>query len=428
MSERDFSERKPRRDSESSERKPRREGDFAPRNPARNSDSASRGSRDSEFGTRKPRPAGVGGGRRDENFSSGRGRRDEDGTSRPAWQTRVARPVDPEKAKSPLIPEEITEKDLEIGVRVQLKTLTPENAEMVARHLAMASILIDQDPELAHKHALAAAQRAGRIAIVREIVGVTAYYVGDFALALRELLTHRRISGSNEQIALMVDCERGLGRPDRALELGRSIDRSKLDAVTRVNLAIAMSGARLDKGELDLAIAELEIKELDLSRVFEYSPDLFRAYGECLKDSARKGESDRWFDLANRAEIALLKQAGLDEEMVSVLEEINIPTAADRPKRDDTSRYSPRDGDRSARDGDRSGRDGDRPRRPFSDRPSRDGDRPSRSFGDRPNREGGRPGRPFGDRPRGDGDRAQRDGDRPSGPIRPNGKGPARDR
>jgi len=417
MSERDFSERKPRRDSESSERnprregassdrKPRREGDFAPRNPTRNSDSASRGSRDSESSTRKPRPAGVGGGRRDENFSSGRGRRDEDGTSRPAWQMRVARPIDPEKAKSPLIPEEITEKDLEIGVRVQLKTLTPENAEMVARHLAMASILIDQDPDLAHKHALAAAQRAGRIAIVREIVGVTAYYVGDFALALRELLTHRRISGSNEQIALMVDCERGLGRPDRALELGRSIDRSKLDAVTRVNLAIAMSGARLDKGEPDLAIAELEIKELDLSRVFEYSPDLFRAYGECLKDSARKGESERWFDLANRAEIALLKQAGLDEEMVSVLEEINIPTAADRPKRDDNSRFSPRDGDR----------------------PSRDGDRPSRSFGDRPNREGGRPGRPFSDRPRGDGDRAQRDGDRPSGPIRPSGKGPARDR
>lgn len=393
MSERDFSERKPRREGESSERKPRREGDFAPRNPSRGDSSASRGPREGDFGTRKPRPDGVGGGRRDENFASGRGRRTDSDSVRPAWQTRVARPLDPEKAKSPLIPEEITEKDLEIGVRVQLKTLTPENAEMVARHLAMVSILLDQDPDLAHKHALAAANRAGRIAIVREIVGVTAYYVGDFALALRELLTHRRISGSNEQIALMVDCERGLGRPDRALELGRSIDRSKLDAVTRVNLAIAMSGARLDKGEPDLAIAELEIKELDLSKVFDYSPDLFRAYGECLKDSKRKSESDRWFDLANRAEIALAKQAGLDEEVFSVLEEIQIPTPADRPKRDESSRFSPRDGER--------------PRRPFGDRPSRDTDRPKR-----------------------DGDRPRRDPDsRPStGPIRPTGKGPQRER
>lgn len=372
MSERDFSARKPRRESDPSTRKPRRDG---------------------EPSNRKPRPAGVGGGRRDENFVSGRGRRADEGSARPAWQARVARPIDPEREKSPLIPEEITEKDLEIGVRVQLKTLTPENAEMVARHLAMVSILIDQDPELAHKHALAAANRAGRIAIVREIVGVTGYYVGDFALALRELLTHRRISGSNDQIALMVDCERGLGRPDRALELGRSVDRSKLDATTRVNLAIAMSGARLDKGEADLAIAELEIKELDLSRVFDYSPDLFRAYGECLKDSSRKSESQRWFDLADRAEAALFKQSGVNEEMVSVLEEIKIPTPSERPKRDENSRFSPRD-DKPKR------RFDDKSRRPFNDRTSHD-----RPAGDRP----------FGNRPT-------------SGPIRPTGKGPQRDR
>ena len=285
------------------------------------------------FSGRKPRPSGVTGGKRDENFVSGRARRDDASNARPDWQSRVARPVDFDREKSPLIPEEITEKDLEIGVRVQLKTLTAENAEMVARHLAMVGLLIDQDPELAHKHALAAARRAGRIAVVRETVGITAYHTGDFALALRELLTHRRISGSNDQLPLIVDCERGLGRPEKALEIGRSVDRAKLSPAVRANLAIAMSGARLDLGEDDLAIAELEIKELDPSKVFDYSPDLFRAYGETLLGSLREKESARWFDLADRAERALSQQAGIDPDAISVLEEIEIPKASDRPKR-----------------------------------------------------------------------------------------------
>ena len=97
---------------------------------------------------------------------------------------------------------------------------------MVARHLAMAAELIDEDPELAHQHAISAARRAGRIAVVRETLAITAYATGDFALALRELRTYRRISGSDDQIALMVDSERGVGRPDRALEVGRAVDRS----------------------------------------------------------------------------------------------------------------------------------------------------------------------------------------------------------
>ena len=60
----------------------------------------------------------------------------------------------------------------------------------------------------------------------RESLAITAYATGDFALALRELRTYRRISGSDDQIALMVDSERGVGRPDRALEVGRAVDKT----------------------------------------------------------------------------------------------------------------------------------------------------------------------------------------------------------
>ncbi|MFB7252145.1 hypothetical protein [Microbacterium sp. NPDC056234] len=174
----------------------------------------------------------------------------------------------------------------------------------------MASRTIDEDPALAHEHALAASRRAGRIAIVRETLGITAYATGDFALALRELRTYRRISGKEDQIALMVDSERGVGRPDRALETGRSVDRSALPIDVRVSLAIAMSGARLDQGETELALGELEIPELDPDRAFSWSPALFAARAAVLEDLGRNEEAEFW---AQRAEVAL-EALGLDED------------------------------------------------------------------------------------------------------------------
>lgn len=213
-----------------------------------------------------------------------------------------------------MIPEEITARDLHPAARNELKTLSKENAEQVARHLAMAAQLIDEDPALAHEHALAASRRGGRIAVVRESVAITAYALGDFALALRELRTYRRISGSDDQIALIVDSERGMGRPDRALEEGRAVDRAALPTATRVALAIAMSGARLDRGEVELALGELEIPELDPDRAFEWSPALFSARAAVLDDLGRSDEAAFWQERADVASAALGQ--GDDDEII----------------------------------------------------------------------------------------------------------------
>ena len=330
---------------------------------------------------------------------AGEGRVERD---RPEWQQRVDRVRDPNRPKSPMIPEEITEKDLDLLVRVQFKTLSPENSERVARHLAMVNLLITDDPELAHQHAIAAAERAGRIGVVRETLALTAYTVGDFALALREMQAYRRITGANDQLPIMVDCERGLGRPDKALELGRSVDPKTLEPGVRANLAIAMSGARLDRGENELALAELEIAELNPEKVFDYSPQLFRAYADTLDILGRESESKRWFNLADRADAALAAKNAPDFEILDVIEEIEIPApyeskrSAERPSRDGDR------ADRPRRDFDRGSRDGDRPRREF-DRGSRDGDSPrnDRPSSDRPRPASDRPrnDRPSGDRP-----------------------------
>ena len=125
----------------------------------------------------------------------------------------------------PIIPEGVTADELDRIARNELKTLSKENADGVALHLVMAARLIESDPALAHQHAISAARRAGRIGVVRETLAITAYATGDYALALRELRTYRRITGRNDQLPMMVDSERGLGRPEKALEEGRSVPR-----------------------------------------------------------------------------------------------------------------------------------------------------------------------------------------------------------
>ncbi|GAA3316777.1 hypothetical protein [Arthrobacter ramosus] len=169
----------------------------------------------------------------------------------------------------------------------------------------MAGRLIDIDPELSFQHALAASRRGGRLAAVREAVGLTAYAAGHYGEALREFRTYRRISGSNVHLPLMADCERGLGRPDRALDVVRSPEAQDLDAPGKVELAIVASGARTDLGQLDAAVAELEIIQLDINRAFSYSPRLFRAYADALTAVGRTEEAGKWQRQAVVAENAL---------------------------------------------------------------------------------------------------------------------------
>jgi hypothetical protein len=110
----------------------------------------------------------------------------------------------------------------------------------------------------------------------------------------------------------MADCERGLGRPDRALDVARSEEAQDLDAPGKVELAIVASGARSDLGQLEAAVAELEIPQLDINRAFSYSPRLFRAYADALAAAGRGTESEKWQRQAVVAEEALGQ--GVSEE------------------------------------------------------------------------------------------------------------------
>jgi len=231
------------------------------------------------------------------------------------------READEPRHDDPPVDEDALPGELDKAAWRELKALTKENAEWVAGHLVMTNRVVDEDPERAHKHALAAARRAGRIPVVRETLGITAYLIGDFGLALRELRTYRRLSGSNEQLPLMVDCERGLGRPGKAIELAGDVDRASLPTAVQVELAIARSGARLDLGQTELALTELEIPQLTPNTVYSFSPALFDSYAVVLAELGRDADAEMWGQRANEAAEALAQAAGAgDDDTVEVVE------------------------------------------------------------------------------------------------------------
>ncbi|MDZ4354548.1 MAG: hypothetical protein U1B81_18245 [Arthrobacter sp.] len=224
----------------------------------------------------------------------------------------------PDRERSPQIDDDVTGKELDRATHHQIKTLEENSAEWVARHLVMAGRLIDDEPELAFQHALAASRRGGRLAAVREAVGLTAYAAGHYGEALREFRTYRRISGSNMHLPVMADCERGLGRPDRALEMARSEEAKDLDAPGKAELAIVAAGARTDLGQLDAAVSELEIAQLDINRAFSYSPRLFRAYADALAAVGRAAEAEKWQRQAVVAENALGLDVSEDPDIIDL--------------------------------------------------------------------------------------------------------------
>ncbi|MDN6168877.1 MAG: hypothetical protein L0J11_02195, partial [Micrococcaceae bacterium] len=210
-----------------------------------------------------------------------------------------------DRPRSPEIDSDVTGKELDRITRAELRYLDEKNFDWVAKHLVMAGRLIDFEPEIAYEHAMAASRRGGRVAVVREAVGLTAYTAGNYAEALREFRTFRRISGSNIHLPVMADCERGLGKPEKALETAHSEEATTLDTPGRVEMAIVAAGAQSDLGNRDAAVSELQIPQLDINRAFSFSPRLFEAYAMALEAVGKQGEAELWRRQISLAERAL---------------------------------------------------------------------------------------------------------------------------
>ncbi|WP_240322764.1 tetratricopeptide repeat protein [Austwickia chelonae] len=220
-----------------------------------------------------------------------------------------------ERKPDPAIDADVTGLEIDRAIKNELRTLSKENAKGVGQHLVMVSRLLDVDINGARAHAETAVRRAGRVAAVREARGLVAYREGDYQMALSEFRTARRLSGSQHLLPLMVDCERGLGRPERALELAGSPEARTLTKAERIELLIVCSGIRRDMGHLDASVVLLETPDLNPNRRDPWSARLFYAYGEALMSRGDHELARAWFAEAADADTDNLTDAAerLDE-------------------------------------------------------------------------------------------------------------------
>ncbi len=200
----------------------------------------------------------------------------------------------------------------------------------MARYLVAADL--DEDREQGYAYAQAAKRLAARVGVVREAGGIAAYQTGRWAEALSELRAARRMTGRDDYLPIMADCERALGRLDRALALVREAKAIELERATQIELRIVESGIRRDQGLPEAAVITLQVPELTSGRLRPWSVRLFYAYADALLAAGRTEDARDWFARAAEADTDGETDAAdrLDE-----LDGIDFEDLADGPDFDD---------------------------------------------------------------------------------------------
>ena len=172
-----------------------------------------------------------------------------------------------ESDEAPNLPEGIEYgfDQLDKETKAGLRSLNKQLAEAVGNRLiAAAALLAEDDVEGALEQARYARRKASRVAVVREVTGVAAYGAEEWQLAVNELRAAQRLGGTHDHVALIADCERALGHPERAIDLYREFGSDEsVDAEVRVELLIVASGARRDMGMGEAATAMLKVGGLN---------------------------------------------------------------------------------------------------------------------------------------------------------------------
>ena len=126
-----------------------------------------------------------------------------------------------------------------------------------------------------------------RSVAARELLGLAYYRVGKWNEAAKELAAFRRLSGSTEQNPVLADTYRALGRPDKALEYCREIDRRSVDEAVYYEGAIVGAGALADMGKVDEAIGLLERLDLNPGNAQEHHLRAWYALADLLERRGR---------------------------------------------------------------------------------------------------------------------------------------------
>ena len=223
---------------------------------------------------------------------------DTKGRRREPEERRVPKPGTARAHDEPSVPKDFDESSLPVNVRAELKSLPKDLAATVGGHILAAGELLDVDPELAHRHAEVAKRRAGRLPVVREAAAEAAYVSGHYDIALREFRAIRRMSGGDELLPVLADCERALGRHREALELLATLDPRTKKLGLRIECILVEAGIRADLGQHGEALRLLKSAISHRIGPRPAQARLHYAYADLLEAEGRSDAARDWFESA----------------------------------------------------------------------------------------------------------------------------------
>ena len=171
----------------------------------------------------------------------------------------------------------------------------------VADLLGAAYLLVEEAPDEALRYALEAKRHASRSPVVREACGMAAYYAGQFDVAIKELRTVRRLTGRDDMVPLIADCERALGHPQKAIDMAS--EPLRLTEENQIELRIVAAGARMDLGQPEAAALLLRVPLLESDTASSSSARLKYAYAEAMLATGDEKQAATWFSRAATADV-----------------------------------------------------------------------------------------------------------------------------
>jgi predicted Zn-dependent protease len=150
---------------------------------------------------------------------------------------------------------------------------------------------------------------SSRDATTRELLGLSAYRVGDWSSALRELRTYRRLAGETTHMPVEMDCLRALGRSDDVAEVWQELQRRGGRPGVLKEGQVVYASMLIDEGDVE------EARRLVTPRGLKADPfpEDLRLWYVAARAAALDGDPDEARRLRNAILVADPGFPGIDE-------------------------------------------------------------------------------------------------------------------
>ena len=150
---------------------------------------------------------------------------------------------------------------------------------------------------------------ASRDATIREILALASYRVGDWATALRELRTYRRLSGETTHMPVEMDVLRAMGRDSDVSAVWEDFRKRGGSPAVKKEARVVYASFLIDQGDLDGAE--------DVAGKPKIGPDAWpedlRLWYVAARIAALKGDKPKAKHLADAIVLADPSFPGLDD-------------------------------------------------------------------------------------------------------------------